>query len=702
MAQLTRSKYVARRSRSTRAAKLWLVLSSRPAPLADARDSSVVGADSLFLSLAFGALLLLLLLGPYELSGFWPSTYDFWPQALFLSLAGAGALLLALSPESRPRMDATAMLLLAFLGWNVLASLTSVYKHDSWLEVARLSGPIAVFFAVRVLYRRDRAVWIVGAWCLGMAFVCLPALLDFGQTRFSRQTGTFYNANLFANALAMTLPVALVFPVLVRRRFGGVAFALAALPFFICALGLVVTSSKGGFVAALLALLLTVALVLRAKKSAVKTVLSRHRLAFAGGALVLGLLFTVVASKTILPRLQQARGSDDNSTMFRVYTWKGTLKMAEAAPILGHGPASFPNAYPRYAQAGYTRSAHQSWLQIAAESGFVGLLLILGAQVAALKKGLRQGRSQDWPLVAGMTGAVLALLIHGCFDAGWSATSILILLAVALAILSSLDGEAGPQPESAAPQSRLSPFWLMATLLLALGGYQTQKAASGEDARDRATEYLQKGPRSSALQTATEATTTDPGAARLWSYLGRVQVEMGGDGQASFATAAKLQPTRAANWANLARDAESHGAPPAEIEKLYERAVECDPLDTNLRLERANWLLSQKNSQGAADLEKIIQLRSEPYGRYPALAEWINLDYARATVQLAHILAKKGQKARAQSLVKLGLADCDQARKYQAGNEAVLRESGGETALDANEDIETVAAQLRALQTELK
>jgi hypothetical protein len=181
-----------------------------------------------------------------------------------------------------------------------------------------------------------------------------------------------------------------------------------------------------------------------------------------------------------------------------------------------------------------------------------------------------------------------------------------------------------------------------------------------------------------------------------------LQTGTNGTGQAAFATAARLQPTRAVNWANLARDADAHAASPAEVEKFYEQAIACDPLDTTLLLERANWRLGHKDSRGYADLTRIIQLRNEPYGRYPALAEWINLDYARATVDLAPHLAKMGQKARAQALIRLGLADCALSRKYQAGNEAVLREAGGQTSLNANKDLETVASQLQALQTELK
>lgn len=672
------------------------MLSSRPAPPIAPRQGNILGFDSLPALLSFGALLLLLVGAPSQLSGFWPSTYDFWPQALFLLVGAAVALLMALSPEVPTRIGVTGGLLLAFLLWNVLSVFGSVYKHDSFLELARVFGALLTFFAVSALWTRQRAVWIVGAWLLGMLLSDGRLVFEFLQTRAAGQAGTFYNQNLLANALAMTLPVALVFPVLVRRQSkSGLTTTFSVLPLAIFSLGLLVTSSKGGFLAALVALLVTALLIWRAKASQLNTLVRSHRAAFLGGGLLCLVLFGLIAAKTVVPRLQAARGAQDNSTMFRAYIWRSTIDMAKAKPVAGFGPGSFPHVYPRFAQVGYTRSAHQSWTQIAAESGIPALLLLLAAIATALRLGWRKLKTADWPLAAGMTGAVVALLVHGCVDSGFQTTSIVILLAVALAVLAY---EEKPVKESTA---RLNPFWLGATLLLALAGNQTQKAAAGEDIRFVANDFFQKGAPSVAVARGREATATDPGSARLWLNLGRWQEAAGEDGEAALQQAAQLQPTAAANWSNLARHA-ARVASPRDVETYYAKAVENNPIDTSLLLERASYRIQSKDGRGYDDLNKIISLWTQPYGRYQAVEQNVNLDFARATMLLASRLRNSGQQARLRELVTHALADCEKASGFAAQNEEMRRQLGGELSLDDNPDLQTLVAGLQQLQTALK
>ncbi len=676
-----------------RPAKLDSVLSTRPASVAAPASETATESASLFSVLAFGALLGLLVLAPYELSGFWTTTYDFWPQALWLLCGAGGALLLALSPDARPKLDATGALLLAVLGWNTLSLVTATYRHDAYLEAARVFGALLPFFAIRALWNEKRAPWIVAAWVLGLTWVCLPALADWVQTRYPRQAGPFFNTNLFANALAMTLPVALVLPVLAARLTAQKIWRIAAgAPFLVCALGLVVTSSKGGFLAALVGILVTTLLVWRAKSAQVRAFARQNRVILLGAAIGLVLIFGAIALKTIVPRLQNARGSDDNSTMFRAYIWRSTLDMARAKPLLGFGPGAFPQVYPRFALVSYTRSAHESWLQIAAENGVPALLLLLGAIGAAIRVGWRRLKTRHWPLVAGATGAIAALLVHGCVDSGFQTTSIVILLATALALLTADNTKFSPAA------SRLNLGWIGATLLLALGGNLTQRAASGEDLRAQAEQFAQNGSPTLAIPKMLAATEADPTSARGWGFLGRLQESSGGDGRAALQTAAALQPTRASNWANLARVA-VRGQNPAEAERLYARALAQDPLDTQLRLERAQFRLSAKNSAGTADLEAILALKTAPYGRYEPVEQNVNLDFARATLLLAPELKRRGQNARLQSLVKSALADCARARRFVAQNALVRRELGGDFGLADNDDLESLAAALQALQT---
>ncbi len=666
------------------------MLSTRPASVAAPETESA----SLFSLLAFGALLALLFFAPYALSGFWATTYDFWPQAIWLLLSAGATLLLAISPEARPRFDATSKWLLAFLIWNALSLATAIYRHDAYLEAARVFGALLPFFAIRAGWNDKRAPYLVAAWVLGLTWVCFPALQNFVATRYPRQAGPFFNTNLFANALAMTLPVALILPILAARvSQNHLMRALAFAPFLICALGLVVTSSKGGFLAALVGISVATALILRAKSAQVRVFVRRNRAVLFLGTLIFLLLFGAIAAKTIVPRLQSARGADDNSTMFRAYIWRSTLDMAREKPLLGFGPGAFPHVYPRFAQVSYTRSAHQSWLQIAAESGFPALILLFGAIIAALKTGWKRLSTRAWPLIAGASGAVGALLVHGCVDSGFQTTSVVILLAVALAILT-VDELHAPR----AAKSRLDPLWIGATLLLALGGNLTQRAASGENARYQAEQFWKNGAPSVAIGKMREATDLDPTSARLWSKLGNLQNSSGADGSAALQTAAALLPTRAANWANLAESQTD----PAAAEKLYARAIEEAPLDTHLRLQRARFRLGVKNSAGYADLEAILALKNRPYGRYEPVEQNVNLDFARATLLLAPELKRRGQSARLQSLVQSALADCARAERFVAQNEEVRRETGGEFGLDDNGDLENLAAALRALQTQPK
>ncbi|HEX8463616.1 MAG TPA: O-antigen ligase family protein [Abditibacterium sp.] len=668
------------------------MLSSRPAPEVAAPDLAS-GPDSLAHRFAFGALLLLLGLGPLQLSGFWPGSYDFWPQTLFLLLSAVVALMLAVSPGSMPRFDAPALLLLAFLGWSAISVATGVYRHDSYLEMARLLGAWTTFFVLRVVWNSRRGVWIVGAWCLGLSWVCLLALLDYAQTHNTRQFGTFDNPNFFANALALTLPIALVFPIALWRRTRHALWIIGALPFLACAAGLIVTSSKGGFLAALLGLLTTISLLIGARRAQVGAMLRRHRVVFAMGSVVFLLMFGFLATKTLLPRLQQAGAAGDNSSAFRPYLWRSTLQMTAARPLTGFGPANWRHANPQFASVSYTRHAHQSWLQIAAESGWPALILLLGAIVSALKIGVSRSKSNDWPLVAGAGGAVVAMLIHGSVDSGLITTSVLLLFAAALALLTAHEREARIE------NSRLNPFWLGATLLLALGGAQSHKAASGEFAMQRAEEFAENGAPNVAVERGREAVGSDDTSARLWLRLGFLQEGSGGDGTASFERAAQLQPTNGLNWANLARAAQRHGGSPAEVERFYARALEESPNDTKIRLERAGFRLDSKNSAGYDDLEKIIALWSAPLGLYAPNEFNVNLDFARATRLLAPQLKRRGQNQRLQTLVTRALADCARAQGVAAQNRDLLRAMGTSAAPDANADLENLTQSLRALQT---
>lgn len=92
------------------------------------------------------------------------------------------------------------------------------------------------------------------------------------------------------------------------------------------------------------------------------------------GLAALGLLVGVAFARPVLARLHNLH---DNSTAFRVWTWRGSVRMAAANPVLGTGVGIWSDQYPRYALTGFTRLAHSGYLQMADECGIPALLALL-------------------------------------------------------------------------------------------------------------------------------------------------------------------------------------------------------------------------------------------------------------------------------------------------------------------------------------
>lgn len=731
-----------------------------------------------------------LLGAPLLFSNFWEVTHDLAPQALFSALGAVVALLLALCP--RPRNEAISSTrsslhgasanyntsvkpkasflsaiswptrcLMAFFAWCVLSFAASVYQHDALLELARLLTAAAWFLVLRELLKfrasHDentdsnrvldiensaanaariscdwRAVFVLLAATLGLVAVCIPALVNFFNTRDPRQFGTFFNPNLFANASAMTLPLSFGATLgawrLARRKSAAltvfVLFCGAILSLLVFG-GLAVTSSKGGFLAALAALFVFVVGLWRAQNVTIGRIWRANRVLVSLSLLLVLGVGGALAAKTVLPRLAQARGGDDNSTMFRAYTWKSTLKMAETRPVFGFGPGGFSQAHDRFAIVGTTRSAHQSWLQIAAEHGLPALFLLIATSALFLRRGWRALQTRSWPQALAAMSAVVAFAVHGLTDSGWGISSILLLLMTAFALLDAAD-EAADEPDSTATNieyskrdfspetslettrqiapevSRLRWSWLTAVAIVGAASWLAQRASAGEDARALADEALRRGDANSALQQAQQAVESDPLSARQQQFLAQIHASLGdaSGAETAFSRAAALDSQSSAPWRSWAvaraqnRISSARNAP--STAQLWQRAIENAPRETAIRLARAKWLLAQNpaDKQAQRDLEIIVGERDAPYGKYPAIGDSVNLDFARAALMLAPFAAKNGDQTRAKTLLEIARTDLSRAQSKLAQQQKVVA-----TGVDVPESL-APPADLDALQTQ--
>lgn len=125
------------------------------------------------------------------------------------------------------------------------------------------------------------------------------------------------------------------------------------------------TRSRGAWLG-FLAMFATVALVRRA---GAKTALV--------GVMIL--LLPLALSPSLKDRMLSAFEPERNKD--RIYIWTSTLKIIKDYPVLGTGTGVFPNIYERYAlpDAWERRVAyaHNLFLQLASESGLIGLAVFL-------------------------------------------------------------------------------------------------------------------------------------------------------------------------------------------------------------------------------------------------------------------------------------------------------------------------------------
>ncbi|BDI32315.1 hypothetical protein CCAX7_43660 [Capsulimonas corticalis] len=159
-----------------------------------------------------------------------------------------------------------------------------------------------------------------------------------------------------------------------------------------------------------------------------------------GGAIiasVLALLVVGVLAKPVIGRLMHPQ---QNSGAFRVWTWKGSLHMAAANPIFGTGVGTYVYDYPKYALTGFTRLAHNGYLQIADECGVPALLLLLAIQISVIAAVvavlLRPAsptsdgkpsrlvaalqRGDDRLVLAGLLAGLVAAMVQNLIDSDWS------------------------------------------------------------------------------------------------------------------------------------------------------------------------------------------------------------------------------------------------------------------------------------------
>ncbi len=611
-----------------------------------------------------------------------------WQDMLFAALVFLALLLAACGARRFARaMPATyAWLLLGVLLLAIAAAATGVYKHGSLLALGQLAAYLGAFalcsslagnkrFATALTWSLLAGAVIAAAWGLREYMYTVMRGGDVSWRIF----GPFNNPNSLAGYLVVLLPLslALLWRGLRENRGEGPRWEAIGGLFgtLLMGLALLLTGSKAGILAALIGLMVFAVIAPRPSSRASRIA----RRAAAIGVLVVVLL--AVLLPPIRARITTAFSTQSHSAAFRWYTWLGTIDMLKARPLLGFGPGTFQYAYPRYARAGFTQMAHESYLQWAAEMGIPAALLLLATLLLIARTIWRRLRVSDATarlIPAAALAGLCGFALHNLVDYPWyvSATGATMWALLGIAIA---QGEDVPHPRPFGPYWRA---WLAglaaAILLLAALGLRAQSIAAGADA------ITGRGLYAAAANRYRQALAWDRLDADLWVKLSHIQEAMGRGGDKTQLVAAvnsrlrvaQLRPTQPENYRRLGRLYEHFGDLPSAV-SATQKAIEYQPLYPKAlaQLGRLYEKLGQDDLAAEA-YQRLVAIYDSPYRTAHALEILGEYSYVEGWIFLGKQKLAEGDGQAAQVILSLAARELARQLNELETHRELLEEMG--------------------------
>lgn len=278
-----------------------------------------------------------------------------------------------------------------------------------------------------------------------------------------------------------------------------------------------------------------------------------------------------------------ARQADDlNARLFslsangRLELWRVALDTWRDHPVLGAGAGTYERHWladrPIAAPA---VNAHNLYAETLAETGPLGLALLLSALLAPLPAAIRARRRA---LVPAAAAVYAAFLVHLFFDWDWQLPGVAlagVLAGVGLLVAARPDRRSRPRPRVA----YLAAGALCAVALvcaLTLVGNRAAAAAGSANAHDDFARAVVEAGRARSWQS---------WSSRPWQLLGEAQLQQGrlADARASFRRGLEKAPESWRLWLDLAFASET----PKEQRAAARRASVLNPLSTEINRLRA-------------------------------------------------------------------------------------------------------------------
>jgi putative inorganic carbon (hco3(-)) transporter len=413
---------------------------------------------------------LFLLLSIYALAPFVSTTLI----GLLLFAGAAYWVLLTLTDDQGEGLTPIHLVVLLYWAISFVATGLSPVKTAAVEGLIKLSLNLLLFALLARILRSPRlrsilvgvylhVALIVSVFGIRQWFFGAAALATWVDTE-SKLAGTtrvysfLGNPNLLA---AYLLPAVVLSAAAIFAWKHWCAKALAVTMFLINSACLVLTFSRGGwigFVVAGFAFLLllvhwfSIYLPRFWRKLALPLVLGFS------AALVVGAVMTVEPLRDRVSSI--FAGREDSSNNFRLNVWAAVREMIRDRPILGIGPGNdaFNRVYPRYQRAGYTAlSAYSIVLEIAVETGFIGLTCFAWLLVVTVSQGwrriqqLRQAANPEGFWLMAAIATMVGMVFHGLVDTVWYRPQVSTLWWLMIALVASF--YVPPEVKSAEPEA---------------------------------------------------------------------------------------------------------------------------------------------------------------------------------------------------------------------------------------------------------
>ncbi|HEY9782164.1 MAG TPA: IctB family putative bicarbonate transporter [Leptolyngbyaceae cyanobacterium] len=330
---------------------------------------------------------------------------------LVLLYWGIATVATALSPVKTAALSGWTKLTLYLLLFALAARVLRSPRFRSWIVTLYLHAALIV------------SVYGLQQWFFGAAALATWVDPESNMTKTTRVYSFLGNPNLLAGYLLPAVVLSLV-AVFAWRRWLPKLLALTM--FGVNTACLILTFSRGGWIGLLVALVALLLLLAYYKSVQLPPFWRTWSIPLLLGSMVLVLVVAFLFVEPVRDRaLSIFAGRGDSSNNFRINVWAAVIEMIKDRPILGIGPGNtaFNKIYPLYQRPRYNAlSAYSFLLEVAVETGFIGLACFVWLLIVTFNLGLQQLRrlretsSREAFWLIGAIASLLGILAHNTFD----------------------------------------------------------------------------------------------------------------------------------------------------------------------------------------------------------------------------------------------------------------------------------------------